>query len=166
MTKTFTPTVVVPVEHIPNTFEVEIEVMHGDADMFDTFTVRSFYKDEDLALSSLVETLDRMIAKYPHGRGGSWPQYGYQDVEGFYSWFGDFAAVLPEEDYATAYPESTVPYADYKRHALLTGSRKEDNDDLFWPGDCTGADIEASIKKYTVYYYNYNKTKFFVKVGN
>ena len=74
--------------HQPDTFEVIIRVMHGDADSYESITIGPFIRGTDEAkLQDLIETLDRMDAEYPHGRGGG-TRDNYDNVEGFFKWFG------------------------------------------------------------------------------
>lgn len=155
MTKTFTIGEAVPNPHTPGTYEFEIETMSGDADAFGKVIVGPL--TDIVSLISLAETLDRMKAQYPYGRGGSWPEYGYQDVEGFYSWFED-AEISNEEEYHEEHPESNVPYSVYLEHKALVG-------DLYneWPWDVMGADIEQGMWSYKIFYYDTDLVQHFVK---
>ena len=66
-----------------NRYYVEVTVMFGDADGFETFDVGPFNPMEEHALADLIETLRRVGADRPRHEDG------YQHVEGFRAWFDD-----------------------------------------------------------------------------
>lgn len=74
---------------VPNSFEVEIDVMHGDADGFSSFTVGPFIQGEsEWAIESLLKILAAMDEKFKRtGRGGG-EEYSYSRIPGFDDWFG------------------------------------------------------------------------------
>lgn len=113
---------------VPDTFVVEIKVMHGDADGYNTFEVGPFLAGvENLALTSLVETLDRMSVAFPNGRGAS---DSYNSVEGFDTWFGW------EETDNSIVDSMLLPYVGG------------------WPHDVTYEECEASLDDFQVVYYD------------
>lgn len=157
-----------PREHTPLTYEVEIEAMHGDADLFQTFTVGPFLRGvEEAALTSFIETLDRMEAAYTHGRGGNWEEYGFQHVEGFESWFGEPYA-RDEAEYLEAYSYSNVPYETFAKHRALAEpiGKRQRHGYVEWPRDVTLGDegLEADMRKYQVFFYDEFRVKYKVKV--
>lgn len=150
MTKTFTIGPAVVPDHLPETFEVEVTVMFGDADHYETFIMRPFRVGDEEALTSLLSVFEQIDEKYPNGRGGSWPKYGFQDVVGFYSWFGEDTAEN-EAEYKETYPESNVDYETFLRHRKLTEGHNSDYSD--WPWDI-GPDVEADFEQYKIVYYD------------
>lgn len=161
MTKTFTITNPVPsTYHQPETFEVEIKFMHGDGDAETFSTVKPFTKDETEALSSLIETLNRIASAYPQGRGGDWKKFGFHNIEGFYSWFGE-DYVNTEEEYNLEYEHSSVPYETYQRIRNLATPERV----TFWHSDITVDTLEADLDTYNVYYYNEEGIKFCVEAS-
>lgn len=162
----------VPSKHKPMTYEVEIRVMHGDADGYNTFTIGPFiYGVDEDALTSLVETLDRIAAAYPSGRGGNWEKYGFQHIEGFYSWFHDSYARNEKEylDNIVKWTKTTVPYDVFAKHHTLAvppGGETPEWGYPEWPHDVTMGDegLEADLDEYSVYFYDEFGTKHRVKV--
>lgn len=156
MTKTFSIGDVVPNDHAPNTYEVEVSTYFGDADGYDKVVVGPITNVE--SLTDLIETLDRVDAEYPHGRGGG-EEYSYQNVPGFYSWFGD-SLVESSDDYYTAYPDITVDYATYLEHLALVEGREAN-----WPYD-PFTYSEQSLESYKVFYYDADCVQHVVTVSN
>lgn len=68
----------------PESYEVSIRVMHGDADYYETVTTGPFFTHELEDLEYLLQTLLRMQQAYPDGRGAD---DGYEEVEGYLDWF-------------------------------------------------------------------------------
>lgn len=163
---------------IPNSYSVEVKVMAGDADYYDSFTVHGFEpgRDEEL-LEELLRLFDRVDAFYPHGRGGG-SEYTLRKVPGFNSWFTDDDSF----DYADEY-EAKVRYASEEeraRYAAL-GKRvaefKERVDERakalklsgvsfpYWPMDATtDYAIECDHELHRVYFYDENLVKHDVTV--
>lgn len=75
---------------------VELRVMHGDADSYETLYVGPFSPMDEAALADLVETLRRVDAARPQGEDG------YKHVEGFRAWFDDDYDGAAENDPHTA----------------------------------------------------------------
>lgn len=160
MTKTFTIGNPLPTEHTPNTYEVEIKLMHGDADAESLLTVKPFQLNETEALNSLLTVLDTMSNLYPNGRGGNYDEFGFHNVEGFYSWFGDIT--ISSKDQYKNYSHSTVPYETYLHHKNFVTPERAN----YWEWDYTNPEIEADIESYTVYYYDDNLIKHEVNITN
>ncbi|UVG35101.1 hypothetical protein SEA_CECE_50 [Microbacterium phage Cece] len=138
-----------------NAFYVAITVMFGDADAYETFEVGPFTKGRDeTALTSLVETLDRMSEDGAWDWGtykySSWDDQhiGYDNIEGFHSWFGTSMAD-DEAMYSEEY-RSTVPYEAFKRHYDLNGSLKSPYYDG-WPSQEHYGDSKLEGFKLTYY---------------
>jgi hypothetical protein len=146
----------VPVEHTPNSYEVEVTAMFGDADGYETVMVGPFPEgaaDTEKAMTSLIETLLRMEAAYPHGRGGGDVDADtYYHVKGFEAWFGAFRADT-EESY-TAESRSGFPYEVFLQDYY--------NDDFNtypdWPRE-PYAYNQGSYDHYVIYYYDHNLVK-------
>lgn len=64
-------------------FYVELSIMHGDADSYDTLDVGPFHSSEEAELADLVGTLRRVMSDRPQGEDG------YHHVEGFRAWFDE-----------------------------------------------------------------------------
>jgi hypothetical protein len=66
-------------------FYVEVKVMFGDADGFETFDVGPFSRspEDQAGLTDLVETLRRVE------QTEFWDNDGYDQVEGFRAWFDE-----------------------------------------------------------------------------
>jgi hypothetical protein len=76
----------VPNLHTPDTFEVVVTSMIGDADGFPSFTVGPFVRGiDDEVLDSFLQLMTAMSLAYPNGRGGN---DDYEHVDGFNDWFG------------------------------------------------------------------------------
>ena len=99
-----------------------IDTMIGDADGNEDVEVGVFSNEELHLLQEVIETCDRMIAEYPHGRGG-YDDYGH--VQGFERWF----------------TENGDDYEDIEHLAPFE-----------WPGHPGYSDIENSIKGYELFY--------------
>jgi len=83
-------TIGAPVEnkHIPNSFELSITTMFGDADGYDTFTIGPFIQGaDDGALTHLLTVMEGAAKAFPNGRSGG-GGYEYDIVPGFAYWFG------------------------------------------------------------------------------
>lgn len=101
--------------HVRARFYVEILVMHGDADSYDSFDMGPFHVTEEGALADLIETLRRVKSAHPQGEDG------YQHIEGFRAWFdedyGDkedpHLAILDEIG-MEPFQWPTHPYAPYQ----------------------------------------------------
>ena len=159
MTRTFQLFDKAPVPHLPSTYEVEITVMHGDADAYDVLIARPFDTTELDALSSLVETLDRIKSVGPN------QEDTYINIEGFSSWFG-WEYARTREEYESNY-NSTVPYEDFYLHAILANKGQDYSYRIGeggWPSDTTNEDSIAIFDKYEVFFYSENLTKYIVKV--
>jgi hypothetical protein len=120
----------VPNTHTPYTFELEITVMHGDADSYDTFTLGPFkmHEPDRGTLHKIIEVLDRLRPFYPNGRGGNYEKYGYQNVPGYDDFFAQDAEYQDE-----------------------------------WPYDQYG-ELQGTLDKYEVFYYDMNRVKCTVEV--
>ena len=62
-----------------NVYVLEVRIMHGDADLYQTIHFDAPSQEEAIEYIGLF---DNMLAAYPHGRGGS-EEYSYHNVEGF-----------------------------------------------------------------------------------
>lgn len=76
----------------PNTYTLSITTYAGDADHYETLTIKGFRRVEDKEL--LLELLDlfpAMRAAFPNGRGGSDNyRYGYvESLDVFRAWFNE-----------------------------------------------------------------------------
>lgn len=132
-----------PEKHAPNSYELEIRAMSGDADAYHKFTVGPFLKDEDEpALQHLIETLTRMKEEYPNGRGGYDSEYDH--IEGFYNWFDEDAA-----------EKSNTLVQDFLRKRKIN---------LYWPYDATDEESSASYDSHEVFYYDDNRKQHSVTV--
>ena len=137
----------VPNLHKPNSYEVVITTMSGDADGFDTLVVGPFHtvSPDDLeAMEDLLKTLDRVETTYPHGRGGG-GRDEYDHVAGFSAWFCEIDS---SED-----PADAIALAYLKRHENFPN----------WPYDMY-SDCQQSADKHKVLYYNVERDEFDVTV--
>jgi hypothetical protein len=139
----------------PNSYEVVINTMRGDADGYEDVIVKPFIKDQDEAsLFYLLETLERTAVRYPYGRGGG---DSYSDVEGFNIWF-DNEFYEEEADYLK-YADNPMPYAEYAAAKELVGDER----DFDWPYE-TDYDAENSYVSHAVFYYDTDLVKYNVTV--
>lgn len=122
-------------------FIAEIKTMVGDGESYKIFTIGRFKgncRETKRVMTDLVETLDRMIEKYPNRKRGC---DSYKDVEGFQRWFmgiiDDFYKGL-----------SGVGQAFYEEYS--------------WPCDTYGN--QNSIVSYKFYYYDSFGNKRNVKI--
>lgn len=130
--------------HTPESYEVEVKVMFGDGDGYDTFIVGPFLKDKDEELlQHLIETLERMEQAYPHGRGGG---DEYNHVEGFAAWF--------EEDYDEEEATEDGDTLAETINAFYARNKNYPN----WPHDVTYMETSASYNDSWVVYYDESKT--------
>lgn len=137
----------VPNLHKPETYEVVITTMSGDADGYDEIVVGPFHNgdtDDLAALEDLLKTLDRMETTYPHGRGGG-GRDEYDHVAGFNAWFCEIDS---SED-----PADATALAYLKRHENFPD----------WPYDMY-SDCQQSADGHKVMYYNDEREEFDVKV--
>lgn len=65
-------------------YEVEIDLMHGDADYYEKMCISGIKEEEENLLENLITTLKLMEKEYPNGRGGG---DNYNNVPGFNEWF-------------------------------------------------------------------------------
>jgi hypothetical protein len=138
---------------LPDSFEVKIKVMFGDADGYSSFKVGGFRRGSDeAALESLITTLERV-------QGKGYQRAAYPEVEGFYSWFGTSLA----EDEAAYNDEylSDVPYEAFAYHYALAqelATRTETYPD--WPSDVAAGDgRDALLESFELFYYDLSGVK-------
>lgn len=139
---------------VPGTYSVEIKVMGGDADYYDSFTVAGFRADQDEPLlQNLIELLLRLDGAYPNGRGGS-DEYSLRRVDGFSEWFD-------EEELSD---EVSSFYAANKLRRSELGLSYTGFP--YWPDDVTMGDdcFECDYESHAVFYYDENLTKHRVEV--
>lgn len=145
----------------PNTYSVKIDVMHGDADHFESFTVPGFRRgntEDEALLGSLLVTLKKMSNAFPMGRGGS-DEYAYWNVvPEFESWFSSADIV--------EYPEELnhTPKSDNELELIISLAKRVNSfysrtDYVDWPRDISmsdGIDLhgEASLDSYEVRYHD------------
>lgn len=150
------PVAVVP----PNSYTVEITTSRGDADGYSHFTMGPFKEGENEdSLQCLLETLRRTKERYTHGRRGS-TEYAYiNDVLGFVQWFGTSPCSTVEEMQEN-YPKQLELFGAEANQAIADLVKDFYCED--WPYD--GYEIEESLDKYQVFYYNADSAKYDVEV--
>lgn len=74
-----------------NTYTLTVTTYAGDANYYETFSIKGFRRAEDAALlNELLELFPAMKAAYPHGRGGDGDTYEeVESLQSFRDWFGD-----------------------------------------------------------------------------
>jgi len=170
----------VPATALANRYSVEIEVMSGDGDDYEKFTVFGFQPgvDEGL-LSNLLGLLDSLREFYPHGRGGG-EEYSYTKVPGFEPWFGGTSLDHAEEEwlYTPKSQEEWLELIDLGRRveAFQEGVREralrlQAKIDAMpeWPSDVTtlyayDTHGEATFQSYRVFFHDENLVKREVQV--
>lgn len=118
---------------VPNYREelvVEIKVMFGDADGYQTFEVGPFKNENKKDLQDLLQTCERMSKAYPHGRGGG---SDYNHVDGFNRWF-DLENTTDDE------------YESLSEFVQNTGGD--------WPYEPDGMGYQSSYQSYKLFYYD------------
>jgi hypothetical protein len=152
----------VPDTHVPHSFEVEVTAMFGDGDGYETVVVGPFPADHPkagAAITSLVETLQRMEVAYPNGRGGGdYDVDTYNHVEGYEAWFGGFRSDT-EEAYL-AETRSQFSYEEFLKHDFL----EEFSVYPDWPRD-PYAYNQGSFESFAVFYYDTNRVKYTVAIS-
>lgn len=83
-----------------NKFKIEVSLMHGDGDHYNTVEFQCENKEEVI---ELIDLFDRMIKEYPNGRGGN---DNYYHIDGF------------EELTKSEWPWDIT--SDYNTHADIT----------------------------------------------
>lgn len=160
---------------IPNSYSVEIKVMGGDADYYDSFTVNGFEPNRDEALlENLLRLLGRIDSFYPSGRGGSWA-YSLTKVPGFEAWFseldtesygleepGEYSFKFESEEQKSELRKLAQDVAEFydrvfeKADSLGLKGTNYDN----WPGDATtDHEIECDYESHQVFYYDEHRVK-------
>lgn len=139
-----------------DSYSVRIEVMHGDGDHYESFTIAGFRRivtKDELLLESLLSVLQKMSKAFPHGRGGG-PGYAFHNVvPEFESWFSS-------EDVAADYDEAWYkPEIDEERASLIDLAKRVNEhyartEYVVWPLDVTYLDSEADISSFEVRYYD------------
>lgn len=136
-------------KHRPNTYEVDVEIMHGDADSFEHLIIGPFSAgdEEDFKnLTDLLTTLERMQLAFPNGRGGG-GRDNYDNVEGFARWFvGVF------DDKTFEYGEEPIFW------------KYSSGDEECWPVDSYDYETHGNPWKVVVYFYDENLNTFHTKV--
>ena len=149
----------IPAPETPtDSYVVEIQSMQGDADGYREFTVGPFKKGQDeVPLQSLLETLQRMKARFPNGmRGDS----TYNDVLGHLQWFGTETVTI--EFLQEYYPEVLSTYGVEAHQELINVA---ENHYTEWQGDAlTDYKKDEKLTKYGVVYYDEAGTKRNVEV--
>ena len=136
----------IPSPHTPDSFEIVIDTYHGDMDGYATVVAGPFpgnNRKSREAMTSLLETLQRMKDAYPNGRGGG-SEYGYENVEGFNAWFGEGESKDGEE-----LPDPHSELADAFEFFLEWPTEPyEGNDNSVW--------------KFSIFYYDENLAQYAV----
>lgn len=133
---------VVPISKTPDSYEVVVHTMRGDADGYDDIIMEPFIRNQDEAsLEFLIEVLTELATAHPNGMGGGDNHY---KVKNFDVWF-DGSYYDSEESYLK-YSENTRPYAEYIAAARTVGEHYAD-----WP---TEEGYQNSYQDYKVFYYD------------
>lgn len=91
----------IPNRKTPNSYEVVVTTMQGDADSYKDVIVGPFIRNEDeAAMEEFLHTLKRMSSAFPSGMSGS---DTYTNTEGFLAWFPD-QSNMTEKDFKESYP--------------------------------------------------------------
>jgi len=170
----------VPATALANRYSVEIEVMSGDGDDYDKFTVSGFQPgvDEEL-LENLLGLLDRLRDFYPQGRGGG-EEYSYTKVPGFEAWFSSSSVDHANEEWFYT-PKSEEEWLELTELGKRVESFQEGVHERAlrlqakidampeWPSDVTMLDAydchgEADFVSYRVFFHNENLVKREVRV--
>lgn len=170
----------VPATALANRYSVEIEVMSGDGDDYEKFSVVGFQPgvDEEL-LNNLLKLLDRLREFYPHGRGGG-EEYSYTKVPGFEPWFSDSSVDHAGEEWLYT-PETESEWLELidlgervesfqegvRERALRLQAKIEAMPE--WPSDVALLDAydthgEATFVSYRVFFHDENLVKREVRV--
>lgn len=81
----------------PNTYTLSITTYAGDADHYETLTIKGFRRVEDTELlDELLELLPALQAAYPNGRGHDGDTYEELGLQAFNDWFGDDECERPD----------------------------------------------------------------------
>jgi hypothetical protein len=149
----------IPTEKKPNTFEVTISTMLGDADGYEDVVVGPFAKgqDEEL-LEGLLATLKEMDDTYPNGGRRS----GYSKLVGHLAWFRDEIIETPEiASYFFDDEEKQQELIDYKTRVLKFC--KKTNNYPNWPYS-EFTDSPNSYDGHKIVFYDENLVAHFVTV--
>jgi hypothetical protein len=149
----------VPNSKTPNSYEVVIETMSGDADGFENIIVGPFIKDQDEPIMEhLLGVIEEMSKAYPHGMGGS---DNFNHIKHFDTWFNTFDDFGPEEEYAYQV-KSDVTYEEYLELNKTFQAFKKDS---MWPTDpMTDYTVPNGYRGFEIYYYDENKKQYDVEV--
>lgn len=142
----------VPSNKTPNSYEVVIKTMRGDADGYDYIIMEPFIRNQDEAsIEFLLEVLTELAAAYTHGMGG---MDNYSHVKHFETWFGG-SSYDTEESYLK-YAQNTLPYAEYAAAILVVGEHYAD-----WPAE---EGYQNSYEGFKIFYYDDNAVQHNVQV--
>ena len=143
-------------DHTPNSYEVIIKTMIGDADGYLDVKVGPFIKGEDeAAITYLIETLDRLDKAFPDGR---WGGTDYDNVEGFIPWFN--SGNYTEVQYADYCRKSPLTYEQHLEAVKLVGKRS-----VYWPSDPQQDNGDpTSYESFKIFYYDEHTVKHSVTV--
>ena len=150
----------VPNSHTPNSFEVVISTMEGDADHYENVIVGPFIKDKDeYAIEILLGVLEEMKNHFPHGMGGS---DNYNEILGFQAWF-DYM----EED-KSSFDERFASYSfdfeEYSEMAQLADKFSQLGDyGVEWPHSPNYGNPN-SYDGYKIFYYDENQVEYTTNV--
>lgn len=130
-------------------YMVEVRAMGGDADYYRDFAVGPFKRGEhEENLQSLLETLDRMKAKFEYS-GMSWYE-NYNDVLGFYEWFHGIHIL---EVLIERHGDALVARDGAEIHQEIMALSKDHSSR--WHGDAmVDCERPESLTSYRVFYYD------------
>jgi hypothetical protein len=141
-----------PQKNKPKSFEVEIEVMHGDGDAYKKLITGPFYENQDEpALQELLAVVEKISQVSLEG------SETYENVEGFAAWFNS-SGRISEKNYSKWYRNSPFSYQEFKVRADVADAFYEKNGGfrLHWPLDVTNEDTVAAYDNHKVFYYDEN----------
>lgn len=151
----------IPSTKTPDSYEVVITTMSGDADGYEKIILGPFIKDKDEpSIKLLLKTLRELKSSYPQGRGGG-PEYGYDNIKNFLLWFGgydeygDRVTQMTEEEFTNT--KATMSYSKYETFIKRFSAE--------WPNDVTtDYQSENSYSSHEFFYYDENQNKFRVEL--
>lgn len=140
-----------------DSYTVAIELMRGDGDGYTTITMGPFKRNEhEASLYCLLETLQRMKARYPNGRRGGNTD-AYDGVLGFVQWFGEVGSV---EDLKKWHPQLLTSYSEKEHQEIIDAIEVGEFYGEWYSHD----DTQDSLTAYEVYYYDDDSSKYAVQV--
>ena len=127
--------------HSPG-YAVEVKLMLGDADFYESFELAGFRKEQD---EHVLEELVTLLQRLRETKGAD----RYKDVPGFLSWFGG-ERVESEAEYEVY--NSSVPYEEFRRSYELMDEHCDRT--RFYPDWSYYYDHLAQLDDFQVYYYD------------